>query len=86
MKTIWKYELQIIDRQEIDMPVGAEVLHVAEQNGVLCMWAVVEPDNVKAPSTILIRGTGHYFTGDEGHHLGSVVTAGGALVWHVFDA
>ena len=45
MKTvIWKYQLKITGQQTIEMPYEHNILSVAEQNGVLCMWVEVNPD------------------------------------------
>lgn len=86
MKVVWKFDLEIMDDQAVEMPEGAELLAVADQYGSfrdLTLWARVDPDAEPERRVILICGTGHP-VGDE-PHVGSVITAGGALVWHVFD-
>jgi hypothetical protein len=84
MRTIWKFELEIADDpQTVEMPQGAEIVHVAAQNGVLCFWAIVEPSSPKEPRSFIVHGTGH--------PIGNVVRTyrGTALmrpfVWHVFE-
>lgn len=84
MSVVWKYTLTIDDEQEIVMPEGAELLHVAEQHGQLALWARVIPTgqpNVRR--VILIRGTGHPIWTQP--YVGTIVAAAGVLVWHVFD-
>lgn len=88
---IWKYSLQITDRQTVTMPVGAEILSVQEQAGGLQLWAIVEPDEERREKrTIEIVGTGNpmkcVIAEDlVRHHLATVQTSGGLLVWHVFE-
>ncbi len=84
MKTVWKYELEITDFQVREMPVGAEMLHVADQYGKLALWARVDPDAPKASRAIFIRGTGHGEIADFWPYVGTVVSSD-TLVWHVFD-
>lgn len=83
MSVVWKYELEISDEQVVEMPQGAELLHIAYQYGKLALWARVIP-NAGLPierRVILVRGTGHPIWTQP--YVGTVLT--GALVWHVFD-
>lgn len=34
---VWKFELQLTDTQSMEMPAGAKLLSVANQNGVLSL-------------------------------------------------
>lgn len=81
--TIWKFDLIVADEQLVAMPEGAELLFVDEQNGEIKLWARVNPSNPRVNHKILIRGTGHVIEDDP--YIGSAITAGGVLVWHVFD-
>lgn len=84
MSVVYKYPLRIDDEQIVTMPEGAELLHVAEQRGELMLWARVIPTGQRTVArTILIRGTGAPIWTQP--HVGTVITEGGALVWHVFD-
>ena len=84
--TIWKYPLRLSELQDIEMPVGAHILHVAEQFGTLCMWAIVDPLAEKRPRRFAIVGTGHPAPDDvDTIHVGSAVCDGGRFVWHVFE-
>ena len=86
MKTIWKYELPMQEDVYLQMPEGAEVLSVGEQHGRLCLWALVDDNACTEGRAFSIRGTGYPADGVETQtHIGTVVTAGGALVWHVFE-
>lgn len=84
MSEVWKFTLEITDEQEVVMPEGAELLHVADQYGKLALWARVIPTGQRdVARSFLIRGTGHPIWTQP--YVGTVVTAGGSLVWHVFD-
>jgi hypothetical protein len=89
MKTIWKFPLMIADRQEIVMPQGARLLSVGLQNGLMQLWAVVDPSRPKSTRTIAIVGTGHDMDSHEIERwffVGTCITMGGRIVWHIFDA
>lgn len=85
---IWKFELQITDLQEVTMPDGAELLSVANQNGSLCLWAMVDPDPYKEKRHryIEIIGTGNPILVDvaiDRKFIGTAVVS--PFVWHVFE-
>ena len=84
-RTIWKFPLDVLDEQIISMPRHAEILSVACQNDALVMWAKVDPENSLRQHKIHIRGTGHPLDEEEGRFIGTVLMAGGSLVWHVFS-
>lgn len=88
MKTIYKYQLMMADKQCIDMPVGAQVLCVQTQNGDPCIWAVVDDQAPKHPVTFFIRGTGHDLgeiaTAFQVTYLGTFQLDQGTLVFHVW--
>jgi hypothetical protein len=89
MHTIWKYELAVVERQEILMPVGSQVLSVAEQRGAIYLWVLVER-NARVrdkPYVFNLFGTGHALPEDdiERTFIGTVQQLSGALVWHVFE-
>lgn len=91
MRTIHKYDLPVEGTVEIEMPTGAEIIAIDCQDPTgrsLQMWAIVNTEVEETEvSEFAIVGTGHPL-GDNlnmGNHLATVVTAGGGLVWHVFD-
>lgn len=66
-------------------PIGAgRVLHVECQTSVntVEIWTL----ELNEPGTVFAQvfGTGQPLPGSVEDHLGSTVTAGGALVWHLF--
>lgn len=83
MSEVWKFPLAIDDEQTVYMPEDADLLHVAEQAGTLCLWARVIPTGQRTVGrVIVIRGTGHPIWTQP--HVGTVLASNG-FVWHVFD-
>lgn len=85
---IFKYELEIVDRQEILIQDGARVLCAQVQNKNLYLWAMV--DDTKQPTMQLpvhIVGTGNPISRDVSG-LNSVAYIGTVqmppFVWHIF--
>ncbi len=84
MKTVYKYGLPMNDVAEFMMPIGAEILHIAEQDGNPCMWALVDPIATNELFRVRVAGTGHQIHEDDLEHLGTFFLQGGSLVFHVF--
>lgn len=82
MKKIYDYCLPIVDQQHVYIPEGAQIISVAMQDDVLCLWAIVETVGPIEEREILIRGTGDPLTGSEGRFIGTISDE---LVWHVFE-
>lgn len=86
MRTVWKFPLEVIDSQELDLPQGTEPLAVQWQGSHLCLWAIVDPDAPKVRRTVRIYGTGHRAPDDlsAAAHIGTFQMSGGALIFHAF--
>ena len=87
-KTIWKYELEITDNQNILMPIGAEILTVQMQDGTPCLWALLNPEADIEKRYIEIFGTGHPVSCDLGSarkYISTFQMSNGELVFHVFE-
>ena len=86
MRQIWKYEIEATDSQEIVMPgVSVRMLDVQIQNGVPCLWALVEPGGPKSTIRLATYGTGHEVDSlGPDLYVGTFQLEGGALVFHVF--
>jgi len=73
-KKIYKYQLEITDRQRLMLPVDSEILTVQMQGAFnLCLWALVDPALGLSPHWIRVCGTGHPINTDEfevNHQLG----------------
>jgi len=42
--TIFKYQMPVLESFEMRLPIGAEILRVADQGGMFWMWAKVRTD------------------------------------------
>ena len=89
MKTIHKFAMTIGDVKDaisFSMPEGARPLHVANQNGDLCIWALVDPslDVANVERKFLVCGTGHPVM-EPAIYIGTAHFNSGMLVLHVFD-
>ena len=84
-KTIWKFELEPIDFQTLEVPEGAQFLTIQTQNGTPCLWALVQPDAKKYLVGIGTYGTGHPIPDGERNYIGTYQLMGGGLVFHVFQ-
>ncbi len=85
MNTIHKYKLPLRDHFSLEMPVGAVILSIQEQNKDIVLWAMV--DNA-APTTVRwfrIVGTGVPFTPPIGRYLATVQMSIDTFVWHIFE-
>ena len=96
-RTIWKFELDIVDSQVMLMPRGAKILTVQTQLVVEPqdhnhvephIWALVDPQTELVGHGFLVAGTGHTIDTKDaisGEYVGTFQMHGGALIWHVFD-
>lgn len=86
LEQVWKFPLELRDHAEVSMPEGAKVLMIGEQNGVVWIWALVDPTKPYEGRTFRVAGTGHELgrIPDDAEHLGSVILQDGLLVFHVF--
>ena len=83
-RTVWKFPVLSTGPMEIDLPVGAEIVHVDRDpsTGLIAFWAEVYPERDKEARRFSVVGTGHDFP-DGSLHRGSVIL--GARVWHLFE-
>lgn len=86
MNAVWKFPFPVVDDFELEMPIGAQPLHVDTQNEVPCLWAIVDPNAPRVARKFHLAGTGHpleeKYTKDK--HVGSFQMRGGAPVFHLF--
>jgi hypothetical protein len=85
-RVVWKYTLGET-ASAVAMPRGAEVLHVAEQHGVFCIWVLVDPMGPVCTRAFRITGTGHEMTdwSPDWKFVGTFLVQGGYFVFHVWD-
>lgn len=83
-KTVYKYPLQVADIQEVSLPAGSQILCIKMQDGDVCMWALVNPEETST-ETVKIRcaGTGHPIT-ENVEYIDTIMLLDGKLVFHFF--
>ena len=83
---IHKYSLNVArGPQELFLPVGAEIVQVAEQHGRPTLWAMVDAESTtQEPRTFQVVGTGHSIPDGESvtYHGCAFI---GPFVWHVIE-
>ncbi|WP_426447603.1 DUF7352 domain-containing protein [Paenibacillus sp. S-38] len=87
MRTIYKYPIELQNKQLLELPKGSRVLSAQEQYGGINIYALVDTDLKETEKiVILLYGTGHRITEDieEYRFLDTVSMHGGNLVIHVF--
>ncbi|MEO9145089.1 MAG: hypothetical protein ABI237_05980 [Ginsengibacter sp.] len=84
MKRIFKYKLEMVLFQTVEMPQGAEILCIQMQNESPCIWALVEPNATVTERTFQMVGTGQDI-GDYGErkYLGTIQL--NVYVFHCFE-
>ena len=86
-RTIWKFPLDVIDEQDIVLPVDSEILCVQNQKAIPYLWVELDPEapNGRLRHRITIEGTGHWVAEDAGSYVGTFQVRNGDLVFHVYD-
>lgn len=84
MRAVWKFTLEMVAIQSVEMPKGAKILDVQFQDESLCLWAGVTPGKESEERTVQIVGTGHRELPDAGITYLATVQKNG-YVWHVFE-
>lgn len=83
MHTIYKFPLDIYDKQTIMLTNNSRILHVGQQNKQLVMWVELYSEHpFDTPKTIRVCGTGQPMP-ENCAYLGTVPI--NEYVWHVFQ-
>lgn len=84
---IYKYELNIVERQDLFLPEGAKIISAQNQRDKVCIWAMVDVAAKPESRAIAIGGTGALLpriNPDQSLiHIDTVQLRG--MVWHVFE-
>jgi len=59
MKRIFKFPLQVMDMQKINVPEDSTILTVQVQKGIPCLWVLVDTEKAHEDRFIRIIGTGN---------------------------
>jgi len=87
MTTIHKYTLDP-NKLAVEMPIGANVLTVQNQNENVCIWALVDTKKETETRYFEIFGTGHNIPVDMGierKYINTFQLQGGTIVFHLFE-
>ena len=57
-RTIWKYQIPILEDFEIELPAKADIIRFANEGGKLWLWAVVRPRTYLEKRRLLAFKTG----------------------------
>jgi len=80
---IYKYVLALIHKQTKYIPRGATVLSVQPQDGGICLWMKIDPEEtIKVSRTFVLHSTGEEVR-ENLEYIGTVQLRAG--VWHVFE-
>lgn len=82
MKTIYKYKLNVIDKQIIKTPQYGIILSVQEQDDQLCLWVQVDTEAPEVERIIRVIGTGNHLP-DNLCYIGTVQQK--PYVWHIYE-
>lgn len=81
--SIWKFSLRVTQApQQIEVPTGAIIRHIGEQDGSICIWMEVTQSAPKEKRKFLVMGTGWELPEDR-NYVGTVQM--GSFVWHVYE-
>jgi len=83
MQTIWKFEIK--NNLAIEIPINAEILTAQTQNGIPCLWILVDPEAEKQTRHFNVYGTGQMITENPGKYINTFQMQGGLFIFHVFE-
>lgn len=86
MRTIYRYDLEEVPDQFIQLPRNAQILTIQRQTRLplgLSLWALVDTDEPLVDRKIILRGTGTEDPGD--HPYICTYQEQSGFVWHFFD-
>lgn len=88
-KVIWKYQLTIRRDNFLELPEGAIILSVQLQYNSLCLWVMVNPDELKKEQRLVqVFKTNEYMPLNEiaqRLHINTVQMQDKKTVFHVFE-
>jgi len=87
MKTIYKYDLSIIAKQQVQLSSSAKILSAGSIKGRISIWAEVDPDDkVFTGRTIYIFPTGYKVPGFmDLEFIDTVIITEIAEVYHIYQ-
>ena len=85
-RSIYKYKIDITDKQILTLPKGAKILSVINQFNVACIYAMVDTETTETEKySLQCYGTGHPIRHDDSYKfLGTVAMLDGNFIYHLF--
>ena len=86
IRAVWKFPLEQVPAQVIEIPAGSELLSIEVQNGIPCIYALVDPkEKNKKLIWIDVVGTGDQIVIESGmRFMKTVMLHNGDAVFHIF--
>jgi len=85
-KRVFKYKLSKRATTKIELPVGAQPLHVNIQDGEVYLWALLDEKLLTSKFiTILVLGTGHEINHPNHRYINTFLVNGGENAFHAFE-
>ncbi len=84
---IWKYPLEMVNKQTLNLPSSAQILTVQVQDKTPQLWTLCEgvPGYPTTERTILMYGTGWFVPNNANRYIATFQLEGGRLVFQVFE-
>lgn len=85
---VGKFPVNVADVISVMLPARANPLHFDFQNGVLCLWAVIDThEKTMETRRFRMAGTGHELEFDviNPRFMNTTLLQGGSLVFHFFE-
>ena len=84
---VFKYQIEIDDYVEVEMPIGSRILDVQTQHECPCIWALVDPGLPTEKRRFRFAGTGHPIKENPSQliHIGTFQMMQGRLIFHLFE-
>lgn len=82
---IWKFDLTLDERQELELPEGAEILTAQLQMGVVRLWALCDGRAALTKRVIATYWAGNVIPDNAGTYIATVQSHGGQRLYHVFE-
>jgi hypothetical protein len=85
MRTVYKYPFQVADRFTLELPEDFWPLSVQVQDGVPCLWVLMDTEKPRATFTFSVFGTGRPIRKglDIDGYIGTFQMP--PFVWHLFE-
>lgn len=83
-KVVYKYPL--LDGNGVTSIPEGDILHIGiDPQGILCAWALVDPESKELGRVIHLISTGHTIHNDRAEKMEYVTTVKeGPFMWHIF--